>query len=147
MQISNTCNITIIIRIIFCLRTTLYAIYSHLTRMPRYGWNIAKVGIKHQSINQSFNQLLLMNMCNRWFSLTSLTVTCNWLLTSLTTCSYSCFAPWYQPQVLCFQTPTCTYDWGIHLSVCFISLSFSPPLSQVQSSKRKFEFTGPNKIL
>jgi hypothetical protein len=29
---------------------------------PRYNWNIAKFGIKHQSINQSINQYFYMNL-------------------------------------------------------------------------------------
>ena len=32
-----------------------YCYYDYL-RMPQYSWNIAKVGVKHQSINQSINQ-------------------------------------------------------------------------------------------
>ena len=32
--------------------------------MPRYSWNIAKVDIKHQSINQSINQKVLSDVWN-----------------------------------------------------------------------------------
>jgi hypothetical protein len=37
------------------LHTSQYEEMKSVSSKPRYSWNTAKVGIKHQSINQSFN--------------------------------------------------------------------------------------------